>query len=177
MANKKTKKESKKKIENNTKKSYDTTGILLLCTLIVLAVVVIVLIVKVVQAKKEYNEKRGIGITIPVIEESITPIDVASFSKKANTTTTYKFKITNYKDKYVNNVKLKYNISVNSGVKTKYKLYNINNKENLLDENNKTKDFTLGKSKKEEIIYVLEITYLEDTADDDIVQILVEGKK
>ncbi|MBR2710996.1 MAG: hypothetical protein IKE89_00845 [Bacilli bacterium] len=177
MANKKTKKESKKKIEKNTKKSYDTTGILLLCTLIVLAVVVIVLIVKVVQAKKEYNEKRGIGITIPVIEESITPIDVASFSKKANTTTTYKFKITNYKDKYVNNVKLKYNISVNSGVKTKYKLYNINNKVNLLDENNKTKDFTLDKSKKEEIIYVLEITYLEDTADDDIVQILVEGKK
>ena len=177
MANKKTKKESKKKIEKNTKKSYDTTGILLLCTLIVLAVVVIVLIVKVVQAKKEYNEKRGIGITIPVIEESITPIDVASFSKKANTTTTYKFKITNYKDKYVNNVKLKYNISVNSGVKTKYKLYNINDKVNLLDENNKTKDFTLDKSKKEEIIYVLEITYLEDTADDDIVQILVEGKK
>ena len=177
MANKKTKKESKKKIEKNTKKSYDTTGILLLCTLIVLAVVVIVLIVKVVQAKKEYNEKRGIGITIPVIEESITPIDVASFSKKANTTTTYKFKITNYKDKYVNNVKLKYNISVNSGVKTKYKLYTIDSRENLLDENNKTKDFTLGKDKKEEILYILEITYLEDTEDDDIVQILVEGKK
>ena len=177
MANKKTKKESKKKIEKNTKKSYDTTGILLLCTLIVLAVVVIVLIVKVVQAKKEYNEKRGIGITIPVIEESITPIDVASFSKKANTTTTYKFKITNYKDKYVNNVKLKYNISVNSGVKTKYKLYTIDSRENLLDENNKTKDFTLGKDKKEEILYILEITYLEDTENDDIVQILVEGKK
>jgi len=177
MANKKRKENNKKKIDKSTKKSYDTTGILLLCTLIVLAIVVIVLIVKIAQAKKEYNEKRGIGITIPVIEENVTAIDVASFSKKANTTTTYKFKITNYKENYINNVKLKYNISVNSGVKTKYKLYTKDKKDNLLDENNKTKDFTLSKEKKEEIIYILEITYLEDTADDDIVQILVEGKK
>lgn len=177
MAEKKAKKETNKKVEKTKEKRYDTSGILLLCTLILLAVIVIVLIVKVVQAKKEYNEKRGIGITIPVIEENISAVDVASFSKKANTTTTYKFKITNYKDEYINNVKLKYNISVNSGVKTKYKLYTIDSKDNLLDENNKTKDFTLGKDKKEEIIYVLEITYLEDTSDNDIVQILIEGKK
>ena len=175
MANKK--KKNTKKIVKNKEKRYDTASLLLLGTLIVLAIVVIVLIVKIVQEKKVYEEKRGIGITVPVIEETITPIDVASFSKKANTTTTYKFKITNYKDKYVNNVKLKYNISVNSGVKTKYKLYTIDSRENLLDENNKTKDFTLGKDKKEEILYILEITYLEDTEDDDIVQILVEGKK
>ena len=56
-------------------------------------------------------------------------------------------------------------------------LYTINSKENILGENNKTKDFTLDKEKKEEILYILEITYLEDTEDDDIVQILVEGKK
>ena len=124
--------------------------------IILIAIILIYPIYSFAKAVNLYSLNAVVKVIKPIIEiERNDKVDIVKY----NTKNTFNFKIKNYNEKEINEVDLIYNIEIlikNIDVLS-IKLY----EEGKLVElnNNITKDKYLAKTEKEEIEYMLEVTY------------------
>ena len=148
--------------------------------IILLFIIMMVLISYSVSKYKLLITKKGTGVIAEpiIVFEKDNKIN-AEFNKKLGILE-YNFKIKNYSGEKINEVDFFYNIEIlenNLSFPVEYKLINLTTNEEIEIIDNKTKEFFIGKSEKEEDIYQLEVKWLDKNLDvySDSLQIAIKA--
>lgn len=158
-------KEVKKQQKTTPRTKQDNA---LLITFVILVILVIVLTIIAINMKNA-KEKEKANIIIPVLEknaESEIGVDISQMKKGESKE--YIFKVSNYKDKDINEEVLTYDIDVTPSEKAKIKLYKNGSNKNLIDEDDLLiEENKLPKKDKTEDEYhmIIEVTSQPDSQD------------
>ena len=180
MEKPKSKAKEKSKAKAKTKKfsikNLDKQDKALLGTMASLIVLVIVLGVIAINLKNNEQNVQA-NITIPILEKQTQneiSVDLSEMSN--NETKEYIFKITNYKQADVNEIKIDYDIVIDTSDCVKLELYKDGSEENLLDdENYKIEDNTLPKDEKATDEYHLIITTISEPSETDKITLKINS--
>lgn len=136
---------------------------------ILLVILVIILTFVAINKKKEYKEKQA-DIVIPITEvgtNNVLNVDISNL--KENDLKDYKFKITNYRDKKINNSVTSYSIIIdNNKNDVVLKLYKTGSENDLLKDKDdyKLTNLTLKQKKKQMDNYTLIIKAIKSIKTD-----------
>ena len=169
---------AKKKIDKTKKKEYNMLDFVLLGILLSLVIVVLGLGIYAIVKHKQQTNIAKVDMSVPVIEETTNTLYLDLGKGKTGDTKTYLFKIKNhYKDK-INTEEYIYKISFTSDPDIGLALYEKGKDKNLLDPNTiSTKEFSLKKNVIDEKIFEAKIELKEDTEENSMVYLKIEGKK
>ena len=169
------KKNSKKKSNFNFKK-LDKQDKALLGTMALLLILVIVLAIVALTLKNNAANKKA-NITIPILEKQTqNEISVDLSEMAAGETKEYIFKISNYKDKDVNDKAITYNIEITPNDNATIKLYKEESTKDLLAEKDyEITDNKLPKDKKTEDEYHMIIKTTKKPAKEDKITLKINS--
>lgn len=178
------KKVVKKSASKNTKnKKIDYAKVVsnekfLLGVLILLAILVCVLGCLVIKQKNNTRVIDKTNVVLPMIEENATntiQIDAFGLTKERY----YVIKVTNYRDKKINEEELKYSIDIENDTKATIKVTKNDDETNLIKNNKKTvvTGQELGKDKKQEDYYYVSIVHDGGVVKDDLIKITFNTEK
>lgn len=160
--------------KNSKKMNFSKQEKVLAITFILLLFLVIVLSVFVVHMKNDVSNKKA-SIVIPILEEgtgSELSLDVEQLDK--NKDNEYVFKISNYKNEYVNKRKLKYTIKIEKTDNISVQLFK-NNEDNNLLANQVLIENELPYNNKKEDVYRLIINVKSEVFDNEKITIKINS--
>ena len=168
----------KNKIDKKKKKEYNMLDFVLLGVLISLFLVVIGLGIFAIIKHHQKQEITKVDMAVPVIEEKTNTLLLDLGKGKKGDKRTYIFKVKNHYKEKVNKEEYIYKIRFTSDADIILSLYEDGKKTNLLDPKTiSTQEFTLKKNIIDEHIYVAKIELMEDTEQESMVYLNIEGKK
>ena len=154
----KVKEKKPKKTRKKIKINMDKTDIILVIVLILLVILNIFLTVKAIKQSKLEKEQVHTMITIPVLgEQTNNEISVDIANMKKGDTRDYSFKVSNNKDKSINDEEVIYGLQLVYEDGIEVEVYKNNGKDNILPENNIILDNKLKAKEEQEDIYTLKI--------------------
>lgn len=154
----KVKEKKPKKARKKIKINMDKTDIILVIVLILLVILNIFLTVKAIKQSKLEKEQVHTMITIPVLgEQTNNEISVDIANMKKGDTRDYSFKVSNNKDKSINDEEVIYGLQLVYEDGIEVEVYKNNGKDNILPENNIILDNKLKAKEEQEDIYTLKI--------------------
>lgn len=167
---KKTKKLDYKKVTSNEK--------FLLGVFILLAIFVCILGCFVIKEKNKNRVIDKTNVVLAMVEENTTntlEIDAYGLTKERF----YVVKVTNYRDKLINDKELEYSIDVVNDTKATIKITKNDDDTNLIKNNNKTviNEQKLGKDKKQEDYYYVSIVHDGGVVQNDKIKITFSTQK
>ena len=170
----KVKQKKPKKERKKIKINMDKTDIILVIVLILLVILNAFLTVKVIKQSKIEKEKVHTMITIPVLgEQTNNEISVDIANMKKGETKDYSFKVSNSKDKNINDEEVIYGLQLVYEDGIEVEVYKNDGKDNILPENNIILDNKLKAKEEQEDIYTLKIKANKKTEDKKLLTIKV----
>lgn len=147
------KKKAKKPTKKSKMKKLDKQDKILLITLVLLIILVIALLISALNLKNKESKKAN--ITIPILEKQTkNEISVDLSEMASGETKEYIFKVSNFKDKVVNEKNANYNILITPSKNAIVELYKKGSTKNLVAKNvYEIENNKLPKNKKTEDEY------------------------
>lgn len=162
---------------NKKRKTYTKEEISLLVTFIMLFILVIVLLV--VATTMKSGKKTQANIVFPILSEKTQSTMSLDLSKlKQDDIQEYVFKVTNFKNKTISKVKIKYSISIENVDSVKLSMYKNDSEEDLIPQNKKQIVLSgnkLPKNKKTEDVYKLIIRATKTPTEDEKITIKINS--
>lgn len=170
----KVKEKKPKKARKKIKINMDKTDTILVIVLILLVILNIFLTVKAIKQSKLEKKQVHTMITIPVLgEQTNNEISVDIANMKKGDTRDYSFKVSNNKDKSINDEEVIYGLQLVYEDGIEVEVYKNNGKDNILPENNIILDNKLKAKEEQEDIYTLKIKANKKTEDKKLLTIKV----